>query len=95
MPPNRAILVVLEPRQTTLDFTGQYKAKRPGKVSKPECGIPLRRSSGVVNGAHQWIAGESNYEAVLARQFEVARAVNWDDDESNPRGLPLHRYSYS
>jgi hypothetical protein len=95
MPPNPAIPVVPEPGQMTLDFTGQYKAKRPGKVSKPECGIPLRRSSGIDNSAHQWIAGESNYEAVLARQFEAARAVNLDDNESDPGGLPLHRNSYS
>jgi hypothetical protein len=95
MPPNPAIPVVLELGQTALNFTGQYKAKRLGKVSKPECGIPLRRSSGIVNGAHQWIAGESNYEAVLACQFEAARTVNWDDDESDPGSLPLHRNSYS
>jgi hypothetical protein len=41
MPPILTIPMVTEPGQTKLDFTGQLKAKRPGKLSNPETRIPL------------------------------------------------------
>ena len=91
MPPIPAIPTVLEPGQTTLDFTGRYNAKRPGKPSNPETRIPVQRSIGL----RREISGESAHEAVLIRQFDNARVVSWDGDASDPEGLPLHRYSYS
>jgi len=83
--------MVPEAGQTTLDFSGQYKAKRPGKPSKLETKIPLRRST----GSRHLIFGESAYEAVLVRQFDAARVVMYDEDESDLEGHPLHRNSYS
>ena len=91
MPPIPAIHTVLELGQTTLNFTGQYNAKRPGKPSNPETRIPLQHSSGL----RREISGESAHEVVLIRQFDNARVVGWDGDVSDPEGHQLHRYSYS
>jgi len=96
MPAIPAIPTVPELGQTTLDFTGPYIAKKPGKRAKPETMIPLRRSTGSTGDIqHRWIAGESAHEAVLVRQFEAARIVMYDDNESDLGGYALHRNSYS
>jgi hypothetical protein len=90
MPLVPAIPMVPEPGQTTLDFTSRYNVKRPGKPSKPETRILVRRS-----GARREISGESAHESILIRQFDNARIVWWDVDDSDPEGHSIHRYSYS
>jgi hypothetical protein len=42
----------------------------------------------------QWFFG-SPHEASLAQQFQAARVVNYDPDESDPEGHAVHRNSYS
>lgn len=91
MPPIPAIPAVLELGQTKLDFSGKFKPpKRPGKPSKLETRILVRRS-----GVRREFLGESAHESLLIRQFDDARVVWWDIDDSNPEGHTIHRYSYS
>ena len=77
--------------QTKLDFTGQHRAKRPGKLSNPETRILLQRSI----GSRHWISRESAHEASLARSFEDACIIRYDDGASDPEGHPLHWNFYS
>jgi hypothetical protein len=37
----------------------------------------------------------SPYENALARQFETARIMNYNLNESDPKGYALYRFSYS
>jgi len=37
----------------------------------------------------------SQYENQLALQFKAARVMNYDPNESDPKGIALHRRSYS
>ena len=88
MAPLLAIPVVRELGQTTLDFSGSSTVrKKPGKPARPTTKVPplVRR---------QWMTG-SAHESTLARQFQRARIVNYDPDESDPKGYALHRFSYS
>jgi hypothetical protein len=78
MPPIPPIPMIPELGQTKLDFTGQHRAKRPGKLSNPEARIPLQRSI----GSRNWISRESAHEASLARSFEDACIIRYDDDAS-------------
>jgi hypothetical protein len=91
------LLVLQEPGQTTLDFTSRIAHKRPGKPSNPTTKIPLYRSIGARPevGDRRWIASESAHEDVLVHQFQIARIVHYDDEESDPEGYVLHRNSYS
>jgi hypothetical protein len=88
MPPVPSLPVVPEPRQTTLSFNGpSITFKKPGKPAKPTTKVPSRLH-------RQWFFG-SSHEAVLDRQFQAARIINYDPDESNPEGYALYRSSYS
>jgi hypothetical protein len=66
MPPIPGIPLFLEPRQTTLDFTGQYIAKKPGPRPSPTTLIPIHRSTRAIE---LQFARESAYESILVYQF--------------------------
>jgi len=88
MPPIPPLLVVPEPGQTTLSFNSlSIIFKKLGKPAKPITKVPSRLH-------RQWFFGLL-HKAVLARQFQTARLVNLNPDESDPEGYALHRNSYS
>jgi hypothetical protein len=88
MAPLPAILVVWELGQTTLDFSSSSTIwKKPGKPPKPTSKVPAQIH-------RQWMSG-SLYESQLACQFEAACIVNYNSNESDPKGFALHRHSYS
>src|SRR5450432_803130 len=94
MAPVPALPKLPERGQTILNFSGsstvQLKPSKPGKPGKPA--KPTSKVPSRVN--RQWMLG-SPYENQLARQFETARLMHYDPDESDPQGIALHRFSYS
>ena len=89
MAPFPGLPKVPEPGQTMLDFSGSSTVlkKKPGKPAKSTFKVPARVH-------RQWMSG-SLYENLLAQQFQTARIVNYDLNESDLEGYALHRHSYS
>jgi hypothetical protein len=88
MAPVPALPKLLERGQTVLDFSGSSTVWiKPGKPAKLTSKVPSQ-----VN--RQWMSG-SLYEDQLAGQFKAARLLHCDPDESDPKGIALHRFSYS
>jgi hypothetical protein len=88
MAPIPSLPKVPEPGQTMLDFSGSSTLrKKPGKPAKPTFKVPARVY-------RQWMSG-SLYENQLASQFQAACIVNYNPDESDPKGYALHCFSYS
>ena len=86
--PVPALLKLLERGQTVLDFSGSSTIRiKPGKPAKLTSKVPSQ-----VN--RQWMSG-SLYENQLARQFKAARLLHYDPNESDPKGIALHQFSYS
>jgi len=72
-----------------LDFSGSsIIKKKPGKLAKLITKLPdrLRR---------QWWMFGSNHESFLVQQFGAACVVVYDNEDSDPEGYALHRYSYT
>jgi len=89
MAPFPSIPTVPEPGQTTLDFSGSSMIrKKPGKPAKLITKVPARLQ-------RQWWFSGSNHKSFLVRQFEAARVVAYDDEDSDPKGYALHRHSYT
>jgi hypothetical protein len=87
MPPLPPIPTVLEPRQSTISFNGpRIIVKKPGKPAKPVQEVHK-------NLNRRWLLG-SPYENVLVRQFRTARIAHYNPNESDPKSIALHRYSY-
>jgi hypothetical protein len=87
MPPVPVIPTVLEPGQTRLSFDGLgIVPKRSGPPPKSVYKVPTQFN-------RRWLFG-SSYELGLARQFQTARILA-QDLKSDPKGLALHRRSYS
>ena len=88
MPPVPALPTVQGPGQAKLSFDGpRITLKKPGKPAKSVYKVPPHVSC-------RWLFG-SAYETGLARQFQTAYIVNYDPDESDPKGYDIYRNSYS